>query len=71
MFTFLVTPERQYGFVYLLILFLLAYTGHGTGFEGIKNSNVEILENAVQAVENLCPNLLFWTFQTGGKVRLS
>ena len=45
-----------------------AYTGHGTGFEGIKKSNVVILENAVQAVENLCPNLLFWTFQTGRKV---
>ena len=47
----------------------LAYTGHGTGFEGIKKANVEILENAVHAVENLCPNLQFWTFQTGGKVR--
>jgi hypothetical protein len=46
----------------------LAYTGHGTGFEGIKKANVEILENAIQAVENLCPNVQFWTFQTGGKV---
>lgn len=24
-----------------------AYTGHGTGFEGIKKVNVEIFENAV------------------------
>jgi len=41
----------------------------GTGFEGIKRSNVEIRKNAVQAVEDLCPNLQFWTFQTGGKVK--
>jgi hypothetical protein len=47
---------------------LIAYTGHGTGFEGIKKANVKILENAVTAVEKLCPNLQFWTFQTGGKV---
>jgi hypothetical protein len=68
MFTFVVGPERRYGIVYAYSVFIQAYTGHGTGFEGIKNSNVEILENAVQAVENLCPNLQFWTFQTGGKV---
>jgi hypothetical protein len=49
-------------------VYFAAYTGHGTGFDGIKKANVEILENAVLAVEKLCPNLQFWTFQTGGKV---
>ena len=49
---------------------LPAYTGHGTGFEGIKKANVEILENAILAVERLCPNLQVWIFQTGGKVAL-
>ena len=29
---------------------------------------MEILENAVLAVEALCPKLRFWTLQTGGKV---
>jgi hypothetical protein len=52
------------------LLGFAAYTGHGTGFEGIKKSNVEILKNAVLAVEKLCPSLQFWTFQTGGKVCL-
>jgi hypothetical protein len=55
---------------YTLIQVHLAYTGHGTGFEGIKTANVRMLENAVHAVEKLCPNLKFWTFQTGGKVAL-
>lgn len=48
-------------------VYFSAYTGHGTGFEGIKKANVEILENAILAVERLCPNLQVWIFQTGGK----
>lgn len=48
-------------------VYFSAYTGHGTGFEGIKKANVEILENALLAVERLCPNLQVWIFQTGGK----
>jgi hypothetical protein len=54
----------------MLTGYSLAYTGHGTGYEGIKKANVEILENGVKAVENLCPKLRFWTFQTGGKVEV-
>lgn len=30
--------------------------------------NVEFIVNAVAAVEEVCPNLQFWTFPTGGKV---
>jgi len=46
-----------------------AYTGHGSDFQELKRANVEILENAVTAVEKLCPMLQFWTLQTGGKVQ--
>lgn len=31
--------------------------------------NVDILRNAILAVESLCPNLRFWTLQSGAKVR--
>ena len=48
-----------------------AYVGHGSDFQELKRANVEILENAVLAVDALCPKLRFWTLQTGGKVRSS
>ena len=44
-----------------------AYTAHGSDYQTLKQANVTILVNAVQAVEKLCPNLQFWTLQTGGK----
>ncbi|KAL6864635.1 hypothetical protein J3F83DRAFT_147094 [Trichoderma novae-zelandiae] len=37
------------------------------GFDTLKEVNVCILETAVQAVEQVSPNLRFWTLQTGGK----
>jgi hypothetical protein len=46
----------------------LAYISHGPDHEDPTNLNVKALENAVRAVENVCPNLMFWTFQTGGRV---
>jgi hypothetical protein len=51
----------------LLTLFSPAYTGDQSGSDAIK-ANVEILQNAVEAVEHLCPKLKVWIFQTGGKV---
>ena len=45
-----------------------AYTGHGSDYQELKRANVQILENAVLAVDALCPKLQFWTLQTGGKV---
>jgi len=51
-----------------MLMSVIAYTGHETGFKGIKTANVEILQNAVLAVEKVCPKLQFWTLQTGGKV---
>ena len=44
-----------------------AYTAHGSDYQTLKQANVRILLNAVQVVERLCPNLQFWTLQTGGK----
>jgi hypothetical protein len=49
-------------------VYFAAYTGHGTDFQELKRANLEILSNAVEAVEALCPKLLFFTLQTGGKV---
>ena len=49
-------------------LFLPAYIGNLSGPEAIR-ANVEILQNAVEAVERLCPKFKVWIFQTGGKVR--
>ena len=50
------------------LLLVIAYTGHGSGFQELKRANVEILKNALEVVEKLCPKLEFWTLQTGGKV---
>ncbi|RFU33071.1 hypothetical protein B7463_g3260, partial [Scytalidium lignicola] len=40
-------------------------TGHVGGTEGIK-ANLDIIQNAVEAVEKLSPRLESWTLQTGG-----
>jgi hypothetical protein len=49
------------------MLTLVAYVGQGQNHEKLFRANVGILETAVKAVELLCPNLAFWTLQTGGK----
>ncbi len=49
-------------------VYFTAYVGNLDDPEELKRVNTEILENAITAVEVLCPNLQFWTLQTGGKV---
>ena len=44
-----------------------AYAGHGSDFELLKEINVSLLTTAIKAITQLCPNLEFWTLQTGGK----
>lgn len=51
-------------------VYFAAYTGHGSDFQELKRINVEILTNAVGGSEICCPNMRFFTLQTGGKVRL-
>jgi len=48
-------------------VYFAAYTAHGSSYADLKEANVEILRNAVEAVDKLCPKLLFFTLQTGGK----
>lgn len=50
-------------------VYFAAYTGHGNDFRELKRANVEILGNAVDALELVCPDMQFFTLQTGGKVR--
>jgi hypothetical protein len=49
-------------------VYLATYTGHGTDFQDLKISNLEILSKTIQAVEALFPILFFYTLQTGSKV---
>ena len=44
-----------------------AYAGHGSDYELLKEVNVSLLATATKAITQLCPNLEFWTLQTGGK----
>ncbi|TKA73904.1 hypothetical protein B0A49_05021 [Cryomyces minteri] len=48
-------------------VYFAAYTGHGSSYQELKRANVEILANALLTVMPLCPRLMFWTLQTGGK----
>ncbi|MCJ1311223.1 hypothetical protein MMC25_004894 [Agyrium rufum] len=48
-------------------VFFGSYTSHGASYEEVKKANVTILSNAIFAIDSLCPNLAFWTLQTGGK----
>lgn len=48
-------------------VYYTAYTGHGSSFDELKAANVEILKNALEAVTECCPDLQFWSLQTGGK----
>ena len=50
-------------------VFFAAYTGHGSSYQELKAANAEILTNAVGSCEICCPNMRFFTLQTGGKVR--
>jgi len=52
------------------MFFFAAYVHRGWGnsdSESRTKENVEFIVNAVHAVEEVCPNLQFWTFPTGGK----
>jgi nucleoside-diphosphate-sugar epimerase len=49
-------------------VYFAAYTAHGSDFQELKRANLEILKNAVETLEVLCPNMQFFTLQTGGKV---
>ncbi|KAK5125248.1 hypothetical protein LTR85_000924 [Meristemomyces frigidus] len=48
-------------------VFYAAYAGHGSDYQELKRTNTEILTNAVGSCEICCPNLRFFTLQTGGK----
>ena len=48
-------------------VYFTAYTGHEKDFQGLKEANVDLLSTAVKAIDALCPNVEFWTLQTGAK----
>ncbi|KAI9749645.1 MAG: DNA polymerase zeta [Chaenotheca gracillima] len=48
-------------------VYFSAYVAHDANFPELVRANGEILKTAVLAVEKTCPNLQFWTLQTGGK----
>ena len=50
-------------------VYYAAYSGHGSDFQELKAINLELLTNAVGGCEIVCPNMRFFTLQTGGKVR--
>lgn len=49
-------------------VFFTAYTGHGKPYKELKQINTEILTNALGTCEIVCPEMKFFTLQTGGKV---
>lgn len=49
-------------------VYYAAYAGHGSDFGELKKINTEILTNAVGTCELTCPNMRYFTLQTGGKV---
>jgi len=64
--------EQVEGIEEVTHVFFLAYVqpegaSDTGGFAILKKANMEILENAVKACEVVCPQLKFWTLQTGGK----
>lgn len=46
---------------------MTAYAGHGGDFDQVTNINLGFLTNAIGAITQLCPNLEFWSLQSGGK----
>lgn len=55
------------GIEYTTHVFYAAYAGHGSDYQELKEINVEVLTNAVGTCEICCPNMQFFTLQTGGK----
>lgn len=49
-------------------VYFVAYTGHGSSYQELRQVNEMILVNAVGGIEICCPKLEFFTLQTGGKV---
>jgi nucleoside-diphosphate-sugar epimerase len=52
-------------------VYFSAYAGHGSDYRQLKKVNSDLLQNAVDACDSLCPAMRFFTLQTGGKVRVS
>ncbi|KAF5502419.1 Short chain dehydrogenase sirR [Colletotrichum aenigma] len=48
-------------------VYFVTYTGHGTTPENLVDVNSVIVDNALKAVNVLCPNISFVSLQTGGK----
>ncbi|KAI0534958.1 hypothetical protein GGR58DRAFT_519771 [Xylaria digitata] len=48
-------------------IYFVAYTGHGSSAEELVRVNAEIIDNALKAIDKLCPKLKFFVLQTGGK----
>ncbi|KAK5130066.1 hypothetical protein LTR08_002499 [Meristemomyces frigidus] len=48
-------------------IYYAAYAGHGSDFQELRAINVELLTNAIGGCEICCPNMRFFTLQTGGK----
>ncbi|KAK8222138.1 hypothetical protein M8818_000309 [Zalaria obscura] len=48
-------------------VYFSAYAGHGSSYEELRATNEHLLVNAVGAVEICCPELRYFTLQTGGK----
>lgn len=49
-------------------VFYTAYAGHGSNYQKLKDVNTKILKNAVDACDECCPDMKYFTLQTGGKV---
>jgi hypothetical protein len=56
------------GVEYTTHVYYAAYSGHGSDYQELKRINAEILTNAVGTCEIVCPNMAYFTLQTGGKV---
>ncbi|KAK4556486.1 hypothetical protein LTR86_006630 [Recurvomyces mirabilis] len=55
------------GIEYTTHVYFAAYSGHGSDYQELKRINCEILTNAVGTCEVCCPNMMYFTLQTGGK----
>ncbi|UQC84011.1 uncharacterized protein CLUP02_09507 [Colletotrichum lupini] len=53
--------------VVLLHLYVTADTGHESDLENPVKINAAIIDNGLEAVKHLCPNLEIVSLQTGGK----
>ncbi|KAL2688931.1 hypothetical protein Neosp_002981 [[Neocosmospora] mangrovei] len=48
-------------------VYFVAYTGHGGSPKDVVNVNATIVDNALIALNELCPKMEFFVLQTGGK----